>query len=378
MASKMQIEQKEIPVCDVVAGYKDTAEEGVYGYGGNLNIRPKYQREFIYNEKQRAAVINTILKGFPLNTMYWMVNDDGSYEILDGQQRTVSLCQYYAGDFSVKIDKNSFGFNNLTDAEKKNFLDYKLQVYFCKGDDKERLDWFKTINVYGEKVNEQEIRNAVYTCQWLTDAKRYFSRSNCPASDYSKYMNGSAIRQDYLKTAIEWIADSIGMTDSQDVIAKYMAEREAKEDKQAVGLWNYYQSVMNWVQSTFNFYDGSMKGVDWGILYNRHKDESLDSAALKEKVIKLLDDDAIGNNKKGIYAYVLDGNETHLDFRAFKKSDKEKKYREQNGVCPICKKSFDISQMEGDHIVPWRDGGRTEYKNLQMLCKLCNRTKSGK
>lgn len=370
----MKIEQHEIFIRDVVDKYKDSAEEGVYGYGGKLNIRPKYQREFVYKEDKRNAVIDTVLKGFPLNTMYWMVNDDGTYEVLDGQQRTISICQFYSGDFSIKIGKDSFAFNNLTDTEKEDFLNYKLQVYFCQGNDKERLNWFQTINIAGEKLTNQEIRNAVYTCEWLTDAKRYFSKTGCPAFDVGKkYLNGSAIRQDYLETAIEWIANSVGMKEVSD----YMAEREAKGDKTAVGLWNYFQNVINWVQATFPKYHNSMKGVDWGILYNKHKDDNLNPTELMKKVEVLLDDDEV-QKKSGIYAYLLDGDENHLKLRAFSDKDKDKKYREQKGICPHCKKHFEYNEMEGDHIVPWHDGGKTEYTNLMMLCKHCNRTKSGK
>lgn len=374
LSSKMEIKQHEIAIRDVVANYSDSAEEGVYGYGGKLNIRPKYQREFVYNEEKRNAVIDTILKGFPLNTMYWMVNDDGTYEVLDGQQRTISICQYYSGDFSIKVDKNSFAFNNLTDAEKKDFLDYKLQVYFCKGNDKERLNWFQTINISGEKLTNQEIRNAVYACNWTTDAKRYFSKTGCPASDVgSKYLSGSAIRQDYLETAIKWIADTVGMKDISD----YMAEREAKGDKTAVALWNYFQNIISWVKAIYPEYNKAMKGIEWGLYYNKYKDNVYDPKEMIAKVHRLIDDDEV-QSTKGIYEYLLDGDEKHLNLRQFSEKDKQKKYQEVGGICKDCGKHFEFEQMEGDHIIPWHDGGKTEYSNLSMLCKHCNRTKSGK
>ena len=173
----MKIELHQIPIRKVIEGYKDSAEEGVVGYGGELDIRPKYQREFVYKGHQRDAVIETIKQNFPLNVMYWMVRDDGGYEMLDGQQRTISIGQYVNGDFSL----NDYFFHNLTKEEQDQILDYELMIYFCEGTDKERLDWFKTINIAGEKLTDQELRNAVYTGPWLSDAKLKFSKTNCAA-----------------------------------------------------------------------------------------------------------------------------------------------------------------------------------------------------
>ena len=166
----MKIELKEIQIREVANGYINDNEEGVVGFGGILNVRPKYQREFVYKDKQRDSVIETVQKSFPLNVMYWVKNTDDTYEVLDGQQRTISICEYVSGSFSL----NSMYFNNLTDVEQKQILDYKLMVYFCEGNDKEKLDWFKTINIAGEKLTNQELRNAIYTGTWLTEAKKYF------------------------------------------------------------------------------------------------------------------------------------------------------------------------------------------------------------
>ena len=201
----MKIELHKISIRKVVVGYKDSAEEGVTAYDGKLNIRPKYQREFIYTGKQRDAVIETIKQNFPLNVMYWMVREDGGYEMLDGQQRTISIGQYVNGDFSL----NERYFHNLTKEEKDQILDYELMIYFCEGTDKERLDWFRIINIAGEKLTDQEIRNAVYTGPWLSDAKLKFSKSNCAAyllaNDGGQLVSGSPIRQEYLETARSWI-----------------------------------------------------------------------------------------------------------------------------------------------------------------------------
>ena len=173
----MKIELHEISIREITENYIDNAENGVTGYNGKLNIRPKYQREFVYKDKQRNAVIETIVKGFPLNVMYWVKNSDDAFEVLDGQQRTISFCQYVNGDFSI----NSRAFQNLTITEQQQILDYKVMVYFCEGNDKEKLDWFKIINIAGEKLTDQELRNAVYTGAWLSDAKLKFSKSNCAA-----------------------------------------------------------------------------------------------------------------------------------------------------------------------------------------------------
>lgn len=199
----MDIDLLDVTVGELVEKYQDNDEEGVVGYSGKLNIRPPYQREFVYSDKQREAVIDTVTRGFPLNTMYWAVSSNG-FEIIDGQQRTVSICQYVAGIFSYK---NRY-FHNLQQDEKDAILGYKLTVYKCQGTDSEKLDWFRTINIAGEKLTDQELRNAVYAGSWTADAKRYFSKTECPAWRIAnKYMEGSAIRQDYLEKAIAWMND---------------------------------------------------------------------------------------------------------------------------------------------------------------------------
>ena len=199
----MKIELKEITVRDVADGYVDSAEEGVVGYGGQLDIRPRYQREFVYDDKKRNAVIDTILKCFPLNVMYWVVTSQGGFEVMDGQQRTISFCQYVNGDFSVPLDGHPMAFHNLPKTVQDQILDYRLMVYFCSGTDKEQLDWFRIINIAGERLTDQELRNAVYTGPWLSHAKTNFSKSNCAAYLLgNKYVTGSPIRQEYLETAI--------------------------------------------------------------------------------------------------------------------------------------------------------------------------------
>ena len=203
----MEIKLKEITLRELSKDYTDDSEKGVQGYGGKLDIRPPFQREFVYKDKQRDAVIDTASKGFPLNVMYWSARDNDEFEIIDGQQRTISLCQYIQGDFSVSIGsfKEKRAFHNLQVDEQNKILDYTLTVYLCSGTDTEKLEWFKTINIAGEQLTEQELRNAVYHGEWVTDAKNWFSKPNCPAQAVgSKYLRGSAIRKDYLETALKW------------------------------------------------------------------------------------------------------------------------------------------------------------------------------
>ncbi|MHB1294399.1 MAG: HNH endonuclease family protein [Anaerolineae bacterium] len=359
----MKIELKEITVRELTAGYQDNDEDGVVGYGGKLDIRPPFQREFIYKDKQRDAVIDTVTKAFPLNVMYWAVRGDGNFEIIDGQQRTISLCQFVVGDFAFK----SRYFHNLQNDEQEQILGYRLMVYFCSGMDSEKLEWFKTINIAGEKLTDQELRNAVYSGPWVTDAKRYFSKSQCAAHGLGgDYLSGAANRQEYLETVIRWI--------SRDDIEGYMATNQHKPS--ANGLWLYFRSVIAWVQATFPTYRNEMKGIAWGDLYNEFKEQEFDPKDLERQVARLMEDEDV-TNKKGIYTYVLNGQEKHLNIRAFSNNQKREAYERQKGICPVCQKHFTIEDMEADHITPWRASGPTSADNCQMLCKEDNRRKSG-
>ncbi len=368
----MKIDLHKITIRKVIAGFKDSAEEGVVAYGGKLDIRPKYQREFVYKEKQRNAVIETIKNSFPLNVMYWMIREDGGYEVLDGQQRTISIGQYVTGDFSL----NDRFFHNLTKEEQNKILNYELMIYFCEGTDKERLDWFRIINIAGEKLTDQEIRNAVYTGPWLSDAKLKFSKSNCAAyllaNDGGSLVSGSPIRQEYLETALSWINDG--------KIEDYMAKHQ--HDKNADELWQYFQDVVAWTRKIFPNYRREMSSVPWGELYNEFKDKKFDSKKLEKEITELMQDEDV-TKKSGIYEYVLTGNEKFLNIRAFTDKMRREAYERQKGICPHCKgenkkKKWEIEEMEADHIKPWHEGGKTTDKNCQMLCKECNRRKSGK
>lgn len=378
----MKIELNKIPVREVVAGYKDSAEEGVVAYGGALDIRPKYQREFVYKPEQRNQVIKTVMRGypdrdayFPLNTMYWLKTNDNHFEVIDGQQRTLSICQYINGDFS--IDEKYF--HSLTETEREYILDYPLQVYICEGSDKERLEWFEIINTAGEILTPQELRNANYTGEWLTDGKRWFSKSGAPAYRIAEqYVKGSPIRQEFLETALNWIS---ARDYGEEKPAEYMSKHQ--HDADASELWKYFQSVIEWVQKVFTTYRKDMKGIEWGLLYNEYKDTKYDPKNIEKESLKLIDDDEV-QSLKGIYPYILTRDEKYLNLRDFDDKTKRKAYEHQKGVCPFCKKEkrekvkWEFAEMEADHVTPWHEGGKTITENCQMLCKEDNRRKSGK
>lgn len=372
----MNIEMKKVTVREVAENYLDNDEDGVVGFNGKLNIRPKYQREFIYDAKQRDAVIETIRKGFPLNVMYWAVNEDGTYEVLDGQQRTISFCQYAAGDFSISIDGHPMAMHNLTQPQKDQILNYDLMVYVCEGNDQEKLDWFKIINIAGAELTPQELRNAVYTGPWLTHAKSIFSKTNGAAYGLSsKYVTGAPIRQELLEKAIKW--KSCGK------IEQYMSDHQ--HDQNANELWTYFQNVIWWVQQTFTTYRKEMKGIEWGPLYDRFKDVKFDTAELERRTAELMQDPDV-TKRSGIYSYLLTGDERHLSIRQFDDREKRAAFERQNRKCANgtrCRTPgnddgqhvFEISEMEGDHIKPWSKGGKTTAENCQMLCIPCNRDK---
>ena len=362
----MKIKMHTITVRELVAGYVNSEEEGVVAFGGKLDVRPKYQREFIYKPEQQEAVINTLTKGYPLNVMYWAVREDGTYEVIDGQQRTLSICEYVAGRFAYMFRY----FGNLAADEQKEILDYGLTVYFCEGTESEKLEWFKTINIAGEELTEQELLNAVYAGPWTADLKRYFSRSAGPAYCMgNRYMKGEPIRQDYLATVLKW--------KSGGDIKNYMALRQ--HEPSAMEEWLYFKGVMDWAQTLFSKYRKEMKGLEWGSLFDEFGRGKYDPAALEKSIVELMEDDDV-QKKSGIYEYLLSGRERErlLNIRTFTPSQKRAAYERQKGKCPKCGKHFAIEEMEGDHIVPWSRGGKTVPENLQMLCRRCNGLKSDK
>ncbi len=373
----MTIKQINVTVRDITQGYVNNDEQGVRGYNGQLDIRPPYQREFIYNDKEQQAVINTVLHGYPLNVMYWVKRSDDAecpYEVMDGQQRTLALCEYVAGKFSFEF-KNFF--NQPPDIQKC-ILDYPLTVYVCEGEHSEKLEWFKTINIAGKPLNEQEILNAIYAGPFVSDAKRHFSKTNCGASKLGKELvNGVPIRQDFLKVALNWMAEHEQREGKAQSRVGYMAQHQ--HDPNANNLWTYFQNVLNWAITNFEMkkFKRIMKGLDWALYYDQFQDKTLDTVAMAQEISTLMRDSEI-QKQAGIIPYVLTRDERHLDLRAFPEDIKLAVWEKQGHICPLCHKEFDFEFMEGDHIKPWREGGRTVIENCQMLCRDCNRHKSAK
>lgn len=393
----MKIELQKIKIKDLIKGYKRNEESGeIIGYGGKLNIRPAYQREFVYKDKQRDEVIRTVFKEFPLNSIYWvkngknsykvldltiedkrkdkLKNDKNFYELLDGQQRTISICDYCEGDFIV----DGFFYHNLPENKKEKFLNYELMIYVCEGEDSEKLEWFRVINIAGETLTNQELRNAIYTSAWLSDAKRRFSKRNSLAEQKGgKYLKGASLRQEFLETAIAWIVNKR----DDKAICEYMA-KNSKDSKNSDELWGDFCAVIDWVEMKFPKYRKEMKGLEWGFFYNKYKDKKLDAYELENQIAKLMQDSEV-QKKSGIYEYILSGDEKHLNLRAFDDNIKREVYEKQKGICankkcPNAGKKFEIEEMEADHIKAWSKGGKTILENCQMLCRECNRVKSSK
>ena len=374
----MTIMEMKVTVAQIYNGFVDSEEEGVKGFFGKLDIRPSYQREFRYDELKQKKVIISMLKGLPISCMYWNRREDGTYECMDGQQRTLSICSYIHGDYSVEFDGHLYFYYNLPSDLRKRIDDYQILVYVCEGSEAEKLEWFKTINIASVPLTEQELRNATYCGTWVTSAKKYFGKRNCSAVKLGEgYVNTTnTLDQKLLETVLKWHA----MATSEDMrhpmsIEQYMATHQ--HDKNCYELRTYFESVMSWVQTIFSHLRKEMKGLPWGEYYNLYKDSAstLDPKEVEARVKELMEDEDV-TNKKGIYLYILDGDSKHLSIRTFTERDKRTAFEKQNGVCPCCGETFSIEEMEGDHIVPWSKGGRTEFANLQMLCKKCNLKKS--
>lgn len=376
----MNITPMNITIEELVKGYQDDGDGGVVGYDHRLCIRPPFQREFVYKDKQRDAVIETVRKGYPLNVMYWSKTGPDTYDVLDGQQRTISVAQYAAGDFPIKVNGNDKFFHNLTDTEREQFLNYELTIYVCDGTEEEKLEWFKVINIAGEVLTPQELLNATYTGTWLADAKLYFSRRNCVAGQMADgYIKGNPIRQDYLEKALSWIADRDSLASGQLYMAMHQHDADAND------LWIYFQTVINWAQRLFPKRKGVTDVQEWGILYNKYGQKAYNSNTLAQEAKQLLMDDDV-TKKAGVVPYLLSErtkhDEKHLSIRAFTEAQKMRAYERQGHKCPSCQAEgieteYAFEDMQGDHIVPWSKGGRTVDDNLQMLCRKCNNDKGG-
>lgn len=392
----MKAKSLNIPLRELFKNYINNDEEGVWAYDGKLCVRPSYQREYVYDEKRRNEVMNTIRDNMPINTIWFAKVDEDSYEVLDGQQRIISILNYLNGSYS-KYDNlldMIYFFQNLPKEEQEKVLDYEIEVKIFEGSANEKLKWFKTINIGSLVLEDQELRNAAYTGPWLEDAKRHFSKTNCVAYQKGKdYIKGNPIRQEYLETVLYWKAhaDGFNVKDKGSAIEQYMSIHQ--HDENAEELWDYFLKVINWIQLNFSTYYKEMKGLEWGILYNKYHSQDYNTIALEKKVKDLMANDEI-QAKKGIFEYLLGGEaeEKLLNPRKFSESMKRTAFERQKklwkdetnplepnkSVCPLCHNKFEFKDMEGDHILAWKFGGRTELDNLQMLCRKCNKEKSSK
>ncbi|MBQ2626634.1 MAG: DUF262 domain-containing protein [Eubacterium sp.] len=404
---------KGFTIRDLVEGYMKDSDDGtttdsVFGYGGKLNIRPSYQRNSVYNEKKRNAVIETILDECPLNTIYWVDKEDGTYEVLDGQQRILSICKYLAGEFAVSADCFPTDLpqdfpnlqTNMTDIAER-VLDYQLDIYVCKGSPSEKLRWFRRINTSGEPLNDQELRNSSYTGAWLSDAKARFSSENGrgvrltdinPNNNKPEpLLNGSWNRQEYLETALEWAAKHEGFVDKKDgptAIEQYMLKHRGDADASA--LWQYFSQVLEWVRSKFVSYNKALKGMDWGAIYEAFQKGDYNSniiaksaIEINDKIIELTNDDEVTAPIKGIYQYIIYGDGRYLSIRQFDEKVARAVYEQQHHHCVYClqegnQKEYAFKDMHADHIQPWSKGGKTVPENCQMLCRYHNETKGNR
>lgn len=341
-----------------------------------LILRPEYQREFVYNTELQRKVIDSVLHGRPLGVIYFSKNSDGTYETLDGQQRLLSLLHFKHGDFSVQYDGETYYWHSLPPELQERIDNYKeLLVYACIGNEKDKLDWFVTINLQGAVLNNQEMINAVHHGLFISSARGYLSKPLCRAVKIAQIegkplMSGNPLRQDYLSTALVWLADRDELS-VEELVAKH------QNDENADYLWNYFEKVIEWVKTKFPKYRKEMASVKWGLLYNRYKGDPRLASELEAEVSELMANDEV-TKKTGVYEYVFSHDERCLSLRKFSDTQKRTAYEKQGGKCAHCGKPFAYEDMQGDHRVSFKDGGKTTLDNLEMLCARCNNAKGAK
>ena len=427
----MKIVEKKITIRDLIEAYRETPFSGVRAYHDALDVRPPYQREFVYNDDEQTLLIESILDGYPIGVMYWGrnaldedidENDDTdewlkyTFEVIDGQQRTISICRYFESDHYAVRGRLFSQLKKDNPEKAKALLDYEITVYQCIGSDEDKLNWFKRINIAGKALSAQELRNAVYTGKWLSDAKKRFKaggNAQKQSKPYLKTSRNSAENRDFdwkrwdgLELALQWICGS----KKGDDIENYMGTH--RDDENAEELKESFEEVFEWIEDIFprpynadskdNNRVKALKGADWHEIYLQYKDKFDPEViydefepteehpypevieALEQEIERLMKDDEI-RDKHGIYWYVLDpeNNEHKLNLRFFDKNDKLKMYAEQKHRCPVCHGNgcddqYEYSDMEGDHIVAWSKGGKTTLENGAMLCALHNGLKSNK
>jgi len=368
--------------------YNELEGKGLFGLAGKLTIQPEYQRNYIYAQEGRdAAVIESVLKGYPLGLIYFNKTGDSSFEVLDGQQRVTSLGRFVTGKFAIKDDNgNEQYFSGIAKDKQERILETLLLIYECEGEESEIKEWFKTINIAGVPLNEQELLNAVYSGSFVTLGKTEFSNSqNANIQKWSSYIKGTANRQDFLERALQWV--------SKGNIGDYMSRHRL--DKNISELKTYFNTVLDWVGGVFTNVEKEMCGLEWGRLYEEYHAKAYDPAKVSAEVQKLYGDPYI-KNRKGIFEYVLGGSSDTklLDVRVFIEATKKSVYATQTkkaeekgeSNCPHCclghdvnkNKIWKLADMDADHVDAWSKGGGTDITNCQMLCKTHNRAKGNR
>ena len=380
----------DITIRDICDGfvYNEYEGRGLFGLSGKLTIQPEYQRNYIYAQENReSGVIDSVIKGYPLGLIYFNKVADNKFEVLDGQQRITSIGRYVTNKFPIK-DQNGMEqyFDGLNQHIQNQILDTHLLIYECAGTETEIKEWFKIINIKGIPLNDQELLNAVYSGPFVTLAKEEFSNSqNANIQKWSAYVSGTVNRQDYLKTALEWV--------SNNNISDYMSAH--RNDDNIAELKQYFTTVIDWVSSVFQNIEPEMRGLEWGRLYEKYHRQAYDPKIIESKVKELYADPYV-KNRKGIFEYVLGGcvDTKLLDVRVFDEATKRAVYAQQTqhaeashtSNCPLCALGHDAnkskiwkpSDMDADHVTAWSKGGATDIKNCQMLCKSHNRAKGNK
>lgn len=376
-------------VKDICEGfvYNELEGKGLYGMNGKLTIQPEYQRNYIYADgKKDVAVIDSVLKGYPIGVIYFNRREDGQLEVLDGQQRITSLGRFVTSKFAIKQDGMEQYFRGIAKDKQDKILGTKLLIYVCEGTESEIKEWFKTINIVGVPLNHQEVLNAIYSGPFVTLAKEKFSNSqNSNINKWSSYISGVVNRQDYLQCALEWV--------SKGNIEDYMSKH--RHDTNINELKTYFNSVIDWVDGLFVDVYSEMKSIEWGRLYETYHKQPYNTKEISTKVSELYADEFV-KNKKGVFEYVLGSckDTKLLEIRIFEERDKKTVYARQTkeaqekGIsnCPLCAighdanahKIWQLKEMDADHVTAWSKGGATDIKNCQMLCKTHNRAKGNK
>ena len=378
-----------ITIDDICKGfvYNEYEGKGLFGLSGKLTIQPEYQRNYIYADGKRdVAVIDSILKGYPLGLIYFTKVAEDKYEVLDGQQRITSIGRYVTGKFPIEMNGKNIYFRGLAEDLKEKILSTPLTIYICEGAESEIKEWFKTINIAGIPLNEQELSNAIHSGPFVTKAKEEFSNSqNANIQKWSAYISGNVLRQDYLRTALEWI--------SKGNIDDYMSRH--RYDNNITELKAYFSSVIDWISSVFSDVESEMRGLPWGELYEKYHKNSYDPSAVSAKLRELYADFYV-KDRKGVYEYILGGcvDNKLLNIRIFDEPTKKSVYAVQTDAakkknvsnCPLCAIGSDnnktrlwkLTEMDADHVTAWSKGGSTDVSNCQMLCKTHNRAKGNK